>query len=89
MLDNKKGELASFLFTAMQKNHQSSSVIRREKVDVRFSIAVITCVSVILGSCGPLGTPIRPLGPAPEAKPAEKDSPQERLDRFNIFLNRA
>lgn len=46
-------------------------------------------VSATLSGCGPLGTPLRPLGPAPEAEPAAEESPHEQLERFNLFLNRA
>ena len=73
----------------MQKSHKIVSLIRCEKRDARPVIAAMTFVSVILSSCGALGTPLQPVGPAPEAEPTEKDPLQEQLDLFNIFLNRA
>ncbi|MGE0680182.1 MAG: hypothetical protein AB7P69_04600 [Candidatus Binatia bacterium] len=52
-------------------------------------LSALTLMSILLSSCGPLGTPMRPLGPVPEAEPTEKNSPQEQLERFNILLDRA
>jgi hypothetical protein len=73
----------------MQNSNKTFSLIRREKRGAVPVSAALTFVSVILSGCGPLGTPLRPVGPAPEAGPTTKDSPQEQLDRFNIFLDRA
>jgi hypothetical protein len=73
----------------IKNSYKTFSLIRREKRGAFPVIAAMTFVSVILGSCGPLGTPLRPVGPAPKAKPTVKDSAQEQLERFNIFLDRA
>jgi hypothetical protein len=72
-----------------QNSNKIFGLIRREKKGAFHVIAAMTFVTVLLSGCGPLGTPLRPLGPAPEAKPTAKDSPQEQLERFNIFLDRA
>jgi hypothetical protein len=73
----------------IQSSNKTFSLVRREKRCSFHVIAAMMFVSAIISGCGPLGTPPRPVGPAPEAEPTAKDSPQEQLDRFNIYLDRA
>jgi hypothetical protein len=60
-----------------------------KKHRVLLFLAGVTLLGIECSGCGPLGTPMQPLGPAPQTAPPAAESPQEQLDRFNIFLNRA